>query len=135
MEGPIPLAGGDEAMPPDSEEDEGAPAGAPAPVSAMAQLLGEQYAAGAADIPIETEVCTFLREPSAGLNCDPTDWWKLNERRFPRLAKLARTYLCIPATSVPSERVFSAAGLTVTRLRSSLTPEHVNMIIFLNKNQ
>ena len=101
--------------------------------SAMALLLGEQYST-ILDTGIDTEVNNFLRDTPPLLDCNPTDWWKVNGRRFPRLSKLARQYLCIPATSVPSERVFSAAGLTVTRLRSRLTPEHVNMLIFLNKN-
>ncbi|KAK1901504.1 Zinc finger BED domain containing protein 1 [Dissostichus eleginoides] len=33
-------------------------------------------------------------------------------------------------TSVPSERVFSAAGLILNRLH----PDHVDLLIFLNKN-
>lgn len=103
--------------------------------SAMTLLLGEQYSSTPDSTGIETEVQNFLREIPPPLDCSPMDWWKVNGGKFPRLAKLARHYLCIPATSVPSERVFSAAGLTVTRLRSRLTPEHVNMLIFLNKNQ
>ena len=42
--------------------------------------------------------------------------------------------MTVPATSVPSERVFSAAGLVVNRLRSRLSPEHVDMLFFLRKN-
>jgi len=47
--------------------------------------------------------------------------------------KLAKRYLCIPATLVPAEQVFSVAGEIVNK-RGSLKPENVNMLIFLNKN-
>ena len=63
-----------------------------------------------------------------------TDWWKVNGHRFPLLARLSRKYLAITATSTPAERVFSVAGLIVSRLRASLSPEHVDMLVFLNKN-
>lgn len=101
--------------------------------SAMALLLGETYTTSGNN-DLENEVNMFLKDPPALLDSDPTEWWKVNEGRFPRLASLARQYLCIPGTSVPSERVFSVAGLTVNRLRTRLTPEHVDMLIFLNKN-
>ncbi|XP_034560369.1 zinc finger BED domain-containing protein 1-like [Notolabrus celidotus] len=104
-------------------------------VSAMALLLGGNYTTPTATNRTDTEVENFLREIIPSLDTQPTDWWKVNAGRFPRLAKLARQYLCIPATSVPSERVFSSAGLIVSRLRSRLTPEHVDKLIFLNKNK
>ena len=47
------------------------------------------------------------------------------------VSAIAKMYMCVPTTFTPSERVFSTAGLTVTRLRSSLTPHHVNMLVFL----
>ena len=61
-------------------------------------------------------------------------WWKVNEGRFPGLAPLAQRYLCIPATEVPCERIFSAAGLTISRLRASLDPDTADKLLFLNKN-
>ena len=65
---------------------------------------------------------------------DPLIWWKINGKRFCHLAKLARKYLCIPATSVPSERAFSAAGQIVNQRRACLLPENVNILVFLAAN-
>ncbi|XP_075753123.1 chromodomain-helicase-DNA-binding protein 2 isoform X4 [Pelodiscus sinensis] len=104
--------------------------------SAIVMLLGEGYTEKEnEENSVEKELEDYLREPCPSLECSPLEWWKANAQRFPRLGKLANCYLCIPGTSVPAERVFSSAGLTINRLRSRLTPEHVDMLIFLNKNK
>lgn len=103
-----------------------------ATASAIAALLGDNYTARPNDVGAEFD--GYLKDHPPPLDTNPTDWWKNNAERYPRLAKLAQRNLCIPATFVPSERVFSAARLTVNRLRTRLTPEHVNMLIFMNKN-
>ena len=61
-------------------------------------------------------------------------WWKANEHIYPRLSVLARQYLAIPASSVPSERVFSLAGSIVNKKRSRLKPALVDTLIFLKMN-
>ena len=79
----------------------------------------------------EDELMRYVSEPV--MIRDPLQWWKHYARRFPTLAKLARKFLCIMGTSVPSERVFSTAGLTVTDKRSRLDSNVFNEIIFMNK--
>ena len=64
----------------------------------------------------------------------PLVWWKRNEDRYPALAKMARKYLAVPATSTPSERAFSIAGCVINKKRACLLPENVNMLIFLYEN-
>ena len=68
------------------------------------------------------------------LNSNPLLWWKANELKYPILSELAKRYLCVPATSVASERVFSSAGDLVSAQRSSLHSEHVDKLLFLEKN-
>ena len=69
------------------------------------------------------------------IDYEPLQWWSENEKKYPRLAIIAKRVLSVPATSVPSERIFSSAGLIVTKLSNRLSPEIVDHIIFLNKNK
>ncbi|CAN0023281.1 unnamed protein product, partial [Phaeothamnion confervicola] len=62
---------------------------------------------------------------------NPLLWWREQEMELPNLAKLARRVLCIPATSVPSERLFSVAGRTVTQRQNRLSHESAEGLIYL----
>jgi len=50
---------------------------------------------------------------------------------FPTLAILARRYLAIPASSAPSESIFSIAGDIITKKRNRLSDESFRLILVL----
>lgn len=82
------------------------------------------------------EVNHFLKMPTLDPDSNALEWWKTNADSLPTLSRVARQLLCIPATSVPSERIFSTSGNIVTKKRASLKPDtcNVDMLVFLNKN-
>ena len=41
---------------------------------------------------------------------DILQWWRERRTKYLNLARLARKYLCVPATSTQAERVYSALG-------------------------
>jgi hypothetical protein len=83
---------------------------------------------------IEKEVSAYLDYPKMSSETNPLLWWRNEQRQFPTLSVLARKYLCICGTSVPSERVFSSCGYTINNYRSRLHPKNVNYLIFLSNN-
>ena len=54
---------------------------------------------------------------------DPVRWWGYHQTQYPTLARMARDYLAIQGSSVPSERAFSSGALTGTLRRNRLLPE------------
>ena len=51
-----------------------------------------------------------------------------------KISMIARRVLVVPSTSMQSERIFSAAGLLINKLRNRLSSDNVDSIIFLNQN-
>jgi len=83
-----------------------------------------------------TEVEKFLSEPLLDYKTrNPYTWWGQNSKRFPVLSKLAQLYLCPPATSVPSERLFSSAGNLHDNKRNRILPSLTeDLILFIQNN-
>ena len=81
---------------------------------------------------VEKELRRYEEYPPVSIDTDPLGWWEHEEQKFPNLKCLARKYLCICGTSVPSERLFSRGGNIVNAQRNRLSPEHVSMLIFLS---
>jgi hypothetical protein len=123
-------------------------ADAPDAHSRLADLFGEEMLGGppvpAAASPIAAELQAYHRKsPCALLEAapgaarhiaDPLAWWKARQAKYPRVAKLARRFLCLAATSVPAERAFSKAGWIVSKRRCALSNDSVSTLSFITTN-
>lgn len=118
-----------------NEKDNSDPPPAKKRKTALDILLGdaseELTPSGLAEVE---EVTQYFHEKAIPRSSDILKWWKDNSSHYPHLSVIAMSSLMTPATSPASERIFSTAGLTVSKLRSSLKPSHVDALIFLNKN-
>jgi hypothetical protein len=81
----------------------------------------------------EIEIYVDMEKP-AHSDLDVLEWWKTNEAKLPLLAAKARRWLCVPATSASSERMFSAAGNNMTFSRYNLNPNTLKKLVFIHEN-
>lgn len=64
----------------------------------------------------------------------PLDFWKCHKSALGGLYDLHLKYSSVPATSVPSERIFFKAGQIINDRRNKLCSKTLDSIIFLNSN-
>ena len=84
---------------------------------------------------INLEMKKYLSLPKVERRECPIKWWnKEGSKDFPNLFQAAKKYLSMPATSVPSERVFSNAGNILNKRRSRLDKNVANMLVTLHTN-
>jgi hypothetical protein len=81
-----------------------------------------------------SELDEFSREEGIAMNKCPLEWWAARASRYPVLAEMARVYLAVPASSAPSERVFSVAKLVLSDKRRRLDVDRVARLMFMKRN-
>lgn len=91
-------------------------------------------------IQCESELKLFLQEPRLPLMdkdnkyTDCLKWWAKNENKYPAIAPLAKLFLAIPASSAPSERVWSRGSRVITVKRAKMAQDLASSIMFVKEN-
>jgi hypothetical protein len=83
-----------------------------------------------AELTLYRQEAPIAMKNNSGHYNNPLSWWSLNGRKFKYLSILASRILRIPATSAPSERVFSTVGLTISKDRAWLASQIANELFF-----
>ena len=65
---------------------------------------------------VAKEIKAYLEKPC--IECNPLQWSSSHKDEFPVIATLAKKYLCVCGTSVPSEHLFSTGGHIIGDLRN-----------------
>jgi hypothetical protein len=77
----------------------------------------------------EYERIAALKDDACSLS-----WWRNSPTRLADLKQCAARYLGIPATSIASEQVFSSSGHTVSKYRSSMSPQNAEVATMIRMN-
>ena len=78
------------------------------------------------------EVDEYLITPVEPSNINPCEWWRNHESYYSFLFKIARDYIGIPSTSVPSEQAFSKSGELINKKRNRLGDNSIEACMCLN---
>ena len=85
------------------------------------QREAARRAAEAQEEPLELR--EYLRSPTVEEHVQPIEWWKLNHKVYPTLAKAAGAVLGAQAASSASERLWSWGRDVVTCRKHSMSPK------------
>ena len=80
------------------------------------------------------KILDYLSAPVSDIESDPLVFWKDNELEYPHLAKLAKKYLAIQASSAAVERLFSIAGKVFRPDRCRLKDETFERLMMIRCN-
>ncbi|KAK3919978.1 E3 SUMO-protein ligase ZBED1, partial [Frankliniella fusca] len=85
------------------------------------------------DVADEVDKYLFIVQTSGNgvRSADLLQWWKDKSTDLPVLSRVVRMILATPASSSASERIFSVAGRLISPRRNCLSPEIVDVMLFL----
>jgi hAT family C-terminal dimerisation region len=82
-------------------------------------------------IDYDAEYTKWMKQPPVKRETDILRYWASKEYEFPTIARIARDHLAIPATSAPSECVFSSGSDIVTKKRNRLGGDSIRRLLCL----
>jgi len=82
-------------------------------------------------VEYDNEYKLYLSLPLCDEDINSLEWWKDNQSKLPNLSRMARDYLGIPATSVPSEEIFSLGKNLITDKRNRLAGKTIRVCMYL----
>lgn len=80
------------------------------------------------------ESLNFVAEPENQI-FSALSFYKHHKKEIPGLAEVAQLVFSVTASSVPSENLFSSAGLVQTEVRNRIDPSALEMVNFVIKNK
>lgn len=80
------------------------------------------------------QIKNYFQEKRLPITENPLNWWKTNGHKYTKISATARKYLSAPPGSVPSEQLFSGAGLIYEPLRNRLEADKAAKLLFLKYN-
>ena len=83
---------------------------------------------------IKDEAGAYFKEKVYAHKTNVLEWRTLSESRFQNIAKLAKAVICIPATSTPSERLFSAVGIIMSKTLPTAESIKSQSVLKVNNN-
>ncbi|XP_063931353.1 uncharacterized protein LOC135143417 [Zophobas morio] len=89
---------------------------------------------GSPDAVLKKELLSYRNKARLNINENPLKWWSVNRSELKILYGIARRFLSPPPASVPSEELFSSAGLIYEPLRNRLEPEKAAILLFIKYN-
>ncbi|MBW0500768.1 hypothetical protein O181_040483 [Austropuccinia psidii MF-1] len=99
------------------------------PTSTGLGLFDDMYSFSSSEgCTLEKEIQKFFSKPTEPKYTEVILFWKSRVTIFPTLAHLERKYLSIPATSAPSERVFSCGRKILSYQHALLSSMHVEQL-------
>ena len=78
---------------------------------------------------IAKEIKQYVKIAQVDAKEDPLKWWADQATNFPFLSQVARRILAVPASSAPTERVFSKLARVNSKKRSSMKPSLSNALV------
>ena len=78
---------------------------------------------------------SVLMKKEQKANLKLISWWQEQKQEYPFLFKAVKAMLCTPATSVPSERIFSEVGYISHAKRSKILPVNLDKYLFIKRNK